>query len=115
MLGIGAAAILARLLTPEDSGLLAMAGAFVALITNFADLGLPQATIQRADVTQDQVSALFWINTMLGLIATGAGVLVAWPVAWFFQKPELVAVTAALSLAFVVTGVAAQHQALLRR
>ncbi len=55
LLGIASAAVLARLLDPSDFGLFAMASAFVALLNEFADLGLSQATIQRREVNTAQV------------------------------------------------------------
>jgi PST family polysaccharide transporter len=115
LLGVVSAAVLGRLLTPEDFGLIAMTAGFVAFIANFAELGLPQATVQQAEVTDDQVNALFWINAAVGVAAAAVGLAIAYPVAWFYGEPQLVAVTAALSVAFVVTGLSTQHHALLRR
>src|SRR5215831_5228017 len=74
--------VLARLLTPADFGLVAMVTAFSDLATPFADLGLSQATIQRKDISQDQISALFWINVLVGLGLTASmaalGPVLAW-------------------------------------
>ncbi len=114
-LGFVSAAVLARLLTPEDYGLLAMASAFVALITTVADLGLAQATVQRREVNDAQVNALFWLNAGLGATATAIGCAMAHPIAWFYREPRLVPVVMGLSLAFLLSGLAAQHRALLQR
>src|ERR1700745_1400468 len=51
--------VLARLLTPADFGLVAMVTAITGLGQAFADLGLSEATIQRKEITYDQVSTLF--------------------------------------------------------
>ena len=51
-------AVLARLLTPEDYGLIGMVLAFTALLATFQDLGLSVATVQRKDLTEAQLSAL---------------------------------------------------------
>jgi PST family polysaccharide transporter len=115
LLGIVSVAILGRLLTPGDFGLIAMTGAFLAFVTTFADLGLPLATVQRAEITDDQVNALFWMNAAAGAAATVVGALAAWPIARFYDRPELVAVTAALAVGLAINGLSAQHQALLRR
>ena len=112
---LGSTPVLARLLTPEDYGLLAMVAAVTAFISCFKDLGLPQATIQRESITHTQISTLFWLNVVVG---ASAGVLVAalaYPVAWFYGRPQLVGITVCLSPCFVLAGLAAQHQALLRR
>jgi len=107
--------VLARLLTPEDYGLLAMVAAITAFISYFKDLGLPQATIQREAITHAQISTLFWINAAAGLGTAGLVAALAFPIAWFYSRPQLVGITLALSLSFVFAGLAAQHQALLRR
>jgi len=115
LLGVVSAAVFGRLLTPDDFGLIAMTAGFVAFIANFAELGLPQATVQQAEVTDDQVNAMFWINAAVGAGAAVVGLGIAYPVAWFYREPSLAAVTAALSSAFLITGLSTQHHALLRR
>src|ERR1035441_4082128 len=59
--------VLARLLTPADFGIVAMVTAITSLGQAFADLGLSEATIQRKEISHNQVSALFWINVGIGL------------------------------------------------
>src|SRR5512132_3514452 len=61
--------VLARLLKPEDFGLIAMVSVITLLIGMWTDLGLPSATIQRAEITQAQVSVLFWVNCALSFSA----------------------------------------------
>src|ERR1700746_4041641 len=48
--------VLARLLTPADFGIVAMVTAFTGVAAGFADLGLTEATIQRKEISHDQVS-----------------------------------------------------------
>ncbi len=107
--------VLARLLKPQDFGLIAMVTAIVVLIGMCRELGLSQATVQRSEVTHAQVSVLFWINAALGgsfaLIVAG----LAPAVAWFYHEPRLIGITLALSITFVLSGLTAQHYALLRR
>lgn len=115
LLGIASAAVLARLLEPEDFGLVAMASAFVAILGEFADLGLSQATIQKREVNTAQVSALFWVNMALGAIAMAIGLAVAWPIGMFYGDTRLAGIAAALSIGFLLSGIAAQPLAVLRR
>ncbi len=107
--------VLARLLTPADFGLVAMVTAFSDLATPFADLGLSQATIQRKDVSHDQISALFWINVVIGLGLTLLMASLGPVLAWFYHEPRLKAITVLVSLIFLIAGVRAQPEALLRR
>ena len=107
--------VLAHLLTPADFGLVAMVTAISELATPFADLGLSQATIQRKQISNDQVNALFWINVAVGVCLAA---LMAWlgPVlAWFYGEPRLKAIAALVSLTFLIAGLRAQPEALLRR
>lgn len=115
VLGIVSAAVLARLLDPEDFGLVAMASAFVALLGEFADLGLSQATVQRREVNAAQVSALFWVNVVLGTVAMAIGFAVAWPIGLFYGDERLAGIAGALSIGFLLSGIAAQPLAVLRR
>jgi O-antigen/teichoic acid export membrane protein len=115
ILGIAGTIVLARLLTPKDFGLIAMVAVVIAFAEMFKDAGLSMATVQKEEITHEQISTLFWINILISA-ALGLCVLAGSPlVAWFYGKPELTAVTAALSLSFIISGLTIQHQALQRR
>ncbi|WGF88691.1 lipopolysaccharide biosynthesis protein [Marinivivus vitaminiproducens] len=114
-LQIGSTMVLARLLAPEDFGLVAMAGTLTALFTLFADLGLSQATIQREDVTQSQLTTLFWVNTGVGALLAVLCFALAPLVAWFYGDERLIGVIQIMSAGFVLAGLSTQHGALLNR
>ena len=114
-LQIGSVIALARLLPPSAFGLIAMVAALSSVLDLVKELGLSTATIQRQDLTQEQVSALFWINVAAGLLVAMVLFLAAPLIARFYHQPELVAVTRWLALAFVMSGLTTQHWALLRR
>ena len=107
--------VLARLLAPADFGLFAMVAAFLTLLELFKDLGLSTATVQRADLTLRQVSTLFWLNSALGLLVAALFALAAPLLAWGYGEERLLSITSVVAIAFVFTGLAAQHLALLRR
>ena len=107
--------VLARLLTPADFGLVAMVTAITDLASPFADFGLSQATIQRKDISHAQVTALFWINVAVGLCLTLLLAALAPVLAWFYAEPRVKGITELVSLTFVIAGVRAQPEALLRR
>ena len=115
VLSIGGTAVLARLLTPADFGLIAMCATITGFAAIFKDVGLTAATIQRKSITHAQTSTLFWINAAIGFILMlGVGAL-APAVGWFYGEPRLVVVLLAISSSFVFGGLAAQHIAVLRR
>jgi len=107
--------LLARLLTPVDFGLVAMVTAITAIAAGFADLGLTEATIQRKEISHNQVSTLFWINVATGLFLTLLTASMAPVLARFYREPKLVGITLAVSLSFLIGGLRGQHNALLRR
>ena len=107
--------VLARLLTPADYGLVAMATAITGLGQAFADLGLSEATIQREDLNHRQVSALFWINVAIGLTLMLITVGLAPVLAWFYREPRLKDIALVLSSTFLIGGLRVQHEALLKR
>lgn len=115
LLGLISTATLARLLRPQDFGLLAMVTSIIAFLHIFKDLGLADATVQRSHITHEQVSFLFWVNVALSLLVTLVVVALAPVIAWFYGEPRLFAITMVLSLNFIVSGLTVQHQALLRR
>ena len=115
VLNLASTAILARLLVPGDFGVVAMATAVTSLFALILDLGLGSATIQRGDLTPSQLSTLFWINTVAGVVLAGFVAGLAPLVARFYGESALVPVTAVLSLSFVFTGLSIQPTALLRR
>lgn len=107
--------VLARLLSPSDNGLIAMAVVVTGFIDLFKDLGLSAATIQRAEVNHQQGSTLFWINVAVSICLAVVTAALAPAVAWFYDDPRLLPITVVLALGFVLGGVTIQHKALLKR
>jgi len=115
VLQIGAAIVLARLLAPEDFGLVAI----VTVLTSFAplliDFGLLDATAQRSRITPAQVSGLFWVSSGMGL-AVAVVVAASSPlIAWVYGEPRLQPISLCVAITFVLSGMSNQHMALLRR
>lgn len=112
---IGSLMVLARLLSPKDFGIVGMVTAFSGVLDMFRDFGLSAVTVQRADVTEDQISTLFWINILVGVLL-GCLMMAVAPVAVaFYHEPRLFWVTIALGSSFVFNAVGVQHSALLQR
>lgn len=112
---VGSLMVLARLLGPKDFGLVGMATAFTGLLNLLRDFGLSAATIQRSTITEDQISTLFWINILAGLLLALMVLALAPAVAAFYHQPRLEAVMAVLGLGFLFNAAGTQHGALLQR
>lgn len=115
VLTLGFNLIQARLLSPEEYGLVAMVMTAIELLQAFRDMGLSTATIQREDITHAQVSNLFWLNAagsgLISLLLAACAPLIA----RFYHEPRLVNITLAISVYFLLNGLAGQHVALLNR
>lgn len=107
--------VLARLLTPDDFGLLGMVVVFTGFLALFQNLGLGPAIVQDRSLTENQLSGLFWVNlsfsALLAVIAAAAAPVVA----WFYNQPAAVPIMATLALAFPLGALAAVPGALLTR
>jgi O-antigen/teichoic acid export membrane protein len=115
LLNMVSVVILARLLTPEDYGIVAMVTAITGFVNLFRELGLSSATVRSQEITHGQVSMLFWINASLGMLITLI-IAASGPVlAWFYKKPQLTLVAVVISLSSVFSSLGTQHSALLNR
>ena len=94
--------VLARLLFPEQFGLIGMLMIFMAVAQSFLDSGFGAALIQKQDVTQLDTCSVFYFNIVVGLAVAGLLCLVAPWVAAFYNKPILRHLVRALSLSVVI-------------
>jgi O-antigen/teichoic acid export membrane protein len=115
LLGLAGVAVLARLLTPEDYGLVAMVAPITGFIGLFKDLGLSMATVQKEDITHAQVNTLFWINVALALVLTVICACLSPLAGMFYGDRRTIGIMLASAAVFVFSGLTAQHQALLNR
>lgn len=115
VLQMGSTAVLARILSPTDYGLLAMVMAVVGIGEIFRDFGLSTAAIQADSLDQGQRATLFWLNTGIGAVLTAVAFVGAPLIADGFGYPELVGMTHALAFTFLLNGMAAQYRAHLIR
>ena len=115
VLNLAAAAVLARLLSPKEFGLVGMVLGITGLVGLFKELGLSTATVQRDTITQQQVSNLFWVNVIVSGLLTVISFGIAPWAARFYHDPRVAGIMMVLSLTFVLTGSTVQHQALLAR
>ena len=112
---IGATAILARLLSPQDYGLIGMVAVATNFIVMFKDLGLATATVQKSEITSEQISTLFWVNLTLSVITMLVMILLAPAISWFYGDQRLTMIAIVSALGFLIGGLTVQHEALLKR
>lgn len=107
--------ILARLLAPEDFGVIALLALFTSLSIVFVQGGLSIAIIQRQRTTDREESAIFWWNLAASIALGFCIILTGPPLAAFFDQPvlRLLVFVAAAQLVFSAAG--AVQTALLTR
>jgi len=115
LLRVGSLMVLARLLGPRDFGLVGMVTAFTGVLSWFRDFGLSAAAVQRATVTEEQLSTLFWVNIALGAFLALIAAAMAPAIAAFYNEPQLFGVTTVLAAGFLFNSAGVQHSALLQR
>ena len=110
--------VLARLLFPEDYGIVGMATVFISFITVFNDLGIGAALIQRKekDLTENHYYTAFWTGVLFSIIlylivAFGVGNFAA----WFYEKDILRELIPVLALGILATPINIVHKAQLKR
>lgn len=107
--------VLARLLTPAEFGLVAMVTSLLGIGDALWNLGLQAATIQRRAITQAQVSFFFWLQAGLGVSLSLLTNALAFLIIGFYHEPDLYPIVFAMSASFTISGLLAQHQAVLAR
>ena len=94
--------ILARLLTPEDYGLVGMLGIFIGLSNVFIDGGFASALIQSKNRTEKDLSTVHIINVGMSLLIYGILFVCAPLIARFYQQPLLTSITRILSASLII-------------
>lgn len=108
-------AVLARLLTSVDYGYLALVLAIVGVAELLRDFGLSAAAVQARELSPQQQTNLFWLNTAIGAAASLLVLACSPLVALVYGEPALTAITMALSPIFLLNGMTTQFRARLTR
>ncbi len=108
--------VLARLLTPEDFGVMSAALMVMALSQIFWEAGMGKALIQRQTNVQDAANVAFWVNLGLALLIGGALYIAASPIALtFFQDPRVTTVIQVMTLQVFLGALCSVQTALLQK
>ena len=108
-------AILARLLSPEDFGLIGMAMVFTGFAMIFNELGISSALIQKQNTHEEHLSSAFWLNILVGFFLMVLFIALAPVIAWFYKKPILQPVISVMSVGFFISGFTVVQQAIITK
>ncbi|NVO32568.1 lipopolysaccharide biosynthesis protein [Hymenobacter lapidiphilus] len=115
VLQIGYTAVMARLLTPATFGLVALAGVVLRFGSYFSQIGLEQALVQKAEMSEEDVRAAFTSAALLGALCTLALALGAPLATQVFHEPAVVPLVRVMSFGLLVSGLSATALTILRR
>lgn len=105
--------LIARILSPEDYGLIAVLHIFFAVFSTFIDSGFSSALIRKTDRSESDNSTVFYYNVAVGFATFLIFFFLAGPLAAFFDAPVLKPIIRVLSLTLVINSLGAVQQALL--
>src|SRR5690348_2294111 len=89
LLTLASAIVMARLLDPHDYGIVAMVTSITGIYAIFATAGLSEVTVQRANITDEQLSVLFWMNILVGTLFSLLCLATAPVLVSFYREPRL--------------------------
>lgn len=107
--------VLARIIVPEQFGLVAQVAAIVGLTNLIGDFGISVPIIQSRQISQQQLSSLFWVTIGVGLLLAAVVALTAPLIAWLYSDQRVVGVCLISALTVLVRAPSTQFTALLRR
>lgn len=108
--------VLARLLTPEDFGVMSAALMVVAFSQIFWEAGMGKALIQRQTDIQDAANVAFWVNLALAVVIVGLFHIAASPIALtFFQDARVTTVIQVMTLQVLLGALGSVQTALLQK
>lgn len=105
--------IMARVLTPEDYGMVAMLQIFIAVSQSLVDSGFSQALIRKLDRTQTDLSTVFYFNIGIGVFLYLVLFFSAPLISSFYNTHQLVPITRVIALGMVFNSLAVVQRAVL--
>ncbi|NPA68760.1 MAG: lipopolysaccharide biosynthesis protein, partial [Chlorobi bacterium] len=92
---------LARLLSPEDFGMLAMINVIIMLSSGFINMGLGEALIQKKNINDKHYGSVFFFNIVVGITLSGLLFVFAPLIGKFYNNSDLIPITRTMSLLFI--------------
>ncbi|MCI5140923.1 MAG: lipopolysaccharide biosynthesis protein [Candidatus Electrothrix sp. ATG1] len=99
-----ATVIVARILVPDDYGLMSMATVLTGYAALFSELGLGAAIIQREGITEENLASVYWFGVAFSILLGAFAFVIAWPTALLFDNKDVVPITRATSILFFIAG-----------
>ncbi len=105
--------ILARLITPEEFGLIGMIAVFTGFAKIFVDFGFSNALIQKSKINQQDINTVFSFNLLTGALLSVLFFVFAFLIADFYEEPLLEKITQIYAPVFFISAIGGVNQALM--
>lgn len=107
--------VLARLLSPEDFGIVGMAAIITVAVSMVNDRGLGTAIVQKSAISRGHLDSVFWGGIGFSIILYLASLAASWPLALFFKNPMVQPVVAIQALGFIIGSLGIVQKSLLNK
>lgn len=94
--------ILARILTPQEFGVIGIINIFIVIFNSIADSGFSNALIRKINVSNDDYNTVFILNIVLGVFLFFILFICAPYISYFFENNELVSLTRVMGLIVII-------------
>ncbi len=111
LVGFGVSLVLARILLPEEFGLIGMIAIFISVGQTLVQSGLTQSLIRTTDISHADYSTVFFYNLFASIFIYALIYLGAPFIADFYEQPILTNLTRLYCLVFIINGFSAVQQA----
>jgi O-antigen/teichoic acid export membrane protein len=106
---------IANFLSPEDYGLMTMASFLTAYIEFLSEMGIGASVIQKDNINRKELSSLFWLSIIMGIICFAIAQALVYPTAAIFHDKRIIPVTSLIAPIFIIGSIASIPNAILRR
>lgn len=114
-LGIFFSAILSRILTPNDYGIVAIVSVFTAFFIVLSNCGLGIAVVQKKEFSKNDINSIFTFSFYFGIVLMLIFILLAYPISLFFKSKVYFPICLILSVSIFFNTINAVPDGLLRK
>lgn len=104
--------VIARLVMPDQFGMIAMLGVFTGVASIFVDMGLSMGLTRKTDRTQVDCSTVYWFNIATGITLYWILFFSAPFISDFYAMPQLTAILRVSALSFLIGPITSVHNTL---
>jgi len=106
---------MARFLSPDDFGVYAILMIFVSFVQILGSMGTAQVIVHMDEPNQRMLSSIFFFNIAIGIFLFAILYFLAWPLAAFFDNPDLTHLLQIIGATFIISAFSLVQNALLEK